>query len=122
MILKREPWNTDIRYGLHHALLAGFQISVSVLTVMNMEYVLSRRKIMASSWYPDLISFADILNISALMVDFAMKSQWADIEDALQYRCAKENNAEIILSRDKSGFKNSSIPVLTPIQLRKLFE
>ena len=49
-------------------------------------------------------------------VDYALKSKFRDIEDAMQYACAKENDCELFITRDIKDFKESDIPVLSPNQ------
>jgi len=48
-------------------------------------------------------------------VDSALNSNWNDFEDALQHYCAVENNCDGIITRNISDFKESQIPVFTPI-------
>ncbi|WP_020402413.1 hypothetical protein [Gracilimonas tropica] len=40
----------------------------------------------------------------------------ADFEDAIHYVIAKQSNCDAIVTRDSSGFAESSIPVLSPGQ------
>ena len=37
-------------------------------------------------------------------------------EDAVQRICAEDNGADVIITRDKDGFANASIPVMTPTE------
>jgi hypothetical protein len=40
-----------------------------------------------------------------------------DFEDNLQIACASLANLDLILTRDKNGFKDATIPVLSPDEL-----
>jgi predicted nucleic acid-binding protein len=37
-----------------------------------------------------------------------------DFEDTIQARCATEWNADVIVTRDKTGFADAETPVLSP--------
>ena len=43
----------------------------------------------------------------------ALKSDFADFEDALQYFAAIENNSDFIITNNKKDFKRSAVPILT---------
>jgi predicted nucleic acid-binding protein len=47
-------------------------------------------------------------------IDRALASDFPDLEDAVQYECAVQLKADLIITRDSAGFKRSRIPVLTP--------
>ena len=49
-------------------------------------------------------------------VDWAIDSQMPDFEDAMQYECALAAKMDVIVTRDKSGFADAEIPVLTPTE------
>jgi predicted nucleic acid-binding protein len=56
----------------------------------------------------------DTLSLSALATTKALNDdKFSDFEDALQYHSACENSIDIIITRDKKGFKNSKLPVLS---------
>ncbi len=43
----------------------------------------------------------------------AINSGFKDFEDAVQYFCAKEKKAELIISNDKKGFQKSDIETIS---------
>lgn len=43
-------------------------------------------------------------------------SLFSDKEDSIQYECAKEIQADLILTSNIKDFKNAGIPVMTPEQ------
>ena len=61
-----------------------------------------------------LLKNITVLDSPASNVDYALKSKFKDIEDGMQYDCAKANNCNIILTRDIKDFKESEIPITTP--------
>ncbi len=48
-------------------------------------------------------------------IETALKLRWNDFEDALQYSIAKENKAQIIITRDKE-FKKGALMVKSPVE------
>lgn len=50
-------------------------------------------------------------------INLCKNMQFNDFEDALQYICALKAEAELIVSNDKKGFKNSDIKVKTSKQI-----
>ncbi len=44
-----------------------------------------------------------------------------DFEDALQLECAKEFNADYIITRDRDAFKDAEIEILSPKEFIKQF-
>ena len=62
----------------------------------------------------NILEKVDILPSHKRHVDFALKGSFADIEDAMQYACAKEHSCDLIITRDVRDFKGSEIPVMTP--------
>ncbi len=44
----------------------------------------------------------------------ALKSGWKDFEDAIQYFSAMEAGANLIVTRDVSGYEEQKVKVVTP--------
>lgn len=58
-----------------------------------------------------------ILGVSQHEIGDAMRSGFPDFEDAIQHACAcSEKKISAIVTRDRKGFKKSTIPVLTPTE------
>lgn len=50
------------------------------------------------------------------------KSHWPDLEDFLIARCAENEGADYLITRDTKGFENSNVPALTPQEFFDLME
>ena len=59
-------------------------------------------------------SILEMLDTRAAEVKAALASGNRDFEDAVQCICAEDNGADVIITRDKDGFVNATIPVMTP--------
>ena len=64
----------------------------------------------------ELSQIIEMIDMQAVVVKAALTSDDLDFEDAVQRICAEENGANVIITRDKSGFANASIPVMTPTE------
>jgi predicted nucleic acid-binding protein len=52
----------------------------------------------------------------------ALTLRWKDFEDAVQYRAAKENGVDCIVTRNKNDYENSGIPCVAPVDFPAFFE
>ena len=55
-----------------------------------------------------------VVDSSESSIDKALNSDFADFEDAIQYYTALEHEITVILTRNLSNYKNSSVIVQTP--------
>ena len=92
---------------------------ISSLSFANMMYVL--RKHINKADIADMITdLSLIFSFEPLTYDILYVSsafEWDDYEDAIQFATALSNEADYIVTRDKSGFRDSVIPVITPHEL-----
>lgn len=58
----------------------------------------------------------DIPDIGKSNIHYALQSGIKDFEDATQIFCAYAGKADIIITRNKKDFAESSIPVKTPFE------
>lgn len=91
---------------------------VSSLTIINCAYLM--RKIYGKQdTLQRLALFMRLLNVSAIdqsVIEQAMQSEPYDFEDAVQYHSSLLEQADLIITRDKKGFRDFPIPVMTPIE------
>lgn len=92
------------------------KLLVTSLTFANTNYILTKQK------SPTLVReilrkfkvLIEIMTLDDKIIDLALSdNQFVDFEDGLQYYSAMENNADVLITRNKRDFKNSKIPVLT---------
>ena len=91
------------------------ELFVSALTFANTHYLLSKYQKLDDA-RKTLIKFKVLVKVSPLddkIVELALVSDFKDFEDAIQYHTALENGTDIIITRNKKGFKNSKLPVMT---------
>jgi len=61
-------------------------------------------------------SILEMIDTRAAEVKAALAGADSDFEDAVQRICAENNGADVIVTRDKDGFVNATIPVMTPVE------
>jgi predicted nucleic acid-binding protein len=93
------------------------QIVTSPVAFVNVNYFLNKfdsnnRSILLNK----LRSIISIITIGEPIIDLALKSNFPDFEDAVQYYTAISANADVIVTRNIKHYKQSTIPVLTAEQ------
>jgi len=91
---------------------------VSALTFSTVAYVLEKAVGAASAL--ELIrgfrKAVSVSPVSAESVDWAILNNARDFEDAMQYESAMSAGADVIVTRDPSGFVGAKIPVMSPTE------
>lgn len=80
--------------------------------LLEIHYRKSPAEIRAS--YKRLCALCEITAIDSQSVAQSITSPFEDFEDSMQYYSATTAQADYIITRDKSGFKHSAIPVYKP--------
>ncbi len=70
----------------------------------------------------ELITLFEIGAVNRTVIEDALKSKFSDFEDAVIYQTANHAGAEAIVTRDPKGFKQSKLPVYSPIELLKILQ
>jgi len=115
MIVLRENRidNENAAIILKISTLDEFDFYISPITVSTSFY-LSRKDSKAFEKINNKLRYLHVLPMDERDVDFAMKSDMPDKEDAMQISCAERGECEIILTRDSKHFSESPIPVMSP--------
>lgn len=113
----REPFSSDAAILFQLAKDKKIRIHISAISFNNTFYIL--RKVVPTKRALGLLSeieeFVGIQETNRLIIKKALKSNFNDFEDAIQYFSAVEiGNIDLITTRDLKDFKKSEIPVLSP--------
>lgn len=91
-------------------------IVVSALTYSTVFYILSRFE--GSEIVKEKIRkfkvISETSDLTNQVIDKALTSNFRDFEDALQYFCALNSGAAVIITRNGKDFKDSELPVMSP--------
>ncbi|MBO4985590.1 MAG: PIN domain-containing protein [Bacteroides sp.] len=113
---RREPFFQDAATIIDMGYRKEVELIISALTFVNVAYVL--RKVMSQEMVlTKLFSLMEICQVSPIdgeALKAAARSGSKDFEDAVQYFSAINRYADIIITRDASGFKEFNIPVQSP--------
>lgn len=95
-------------------------LTIPSLTFANTNYMLSKLKSTkdAREILRKFKVLVEILTLDNKIIELALSDDnFPDFEDGLQHYSAIENQIDIIITRNKKGFKHSKIPVLTAKEL-----
>ena len=92
---------------------------ISSLSFANMMYVLRKHinKDDAADMMTTLSLIFQFKPLNQEILYAAAACKWDDYEDAIQFVTALVNDADYIVTRDKTGFRDSLIPAITPHEL-----
>jgi predicted nucleic acid-binding protein len=98
------------------------KISFSSLGFATIDYLLSKQigKSKSKLVLKKFKRIVKVLSVDERIIANALDSDFSDFEDAIQYEVAKENQQELIITRNTRDFKKSSIPVFTPEDYLKI--
>lgn len=121
VLARREPFFGDSRKVLDYCERhAGCGI-LSALTYSTVAYVLRKYAgtEQTGAWLLRLHGLFQTSAIDNDAVSFAIKSGNPDFEDALQYASAISADANVIVTRDPSGFLRARIRVMSPAEFNE---
>ena len=119
----REPFSTYAAELFELAEKSRVKIFVSAVSFNVVYYVLRQKygHLKTLEFLREFFSLVTILSVSQEVIKNSLESSNSDFEDAIQYFCALTNpEIDVIVSRDKKGFKKSKLPVFTPGELVQL--
>ena len=103
-------------------LFAGF---VSASAVTDIYYVLKKRykdSEIAVSLLKMLLDALDVLAVNRETIETAIESGMTDFEDAVQAVAAKDCGIDIVVTRDKEGFRNSGLQIYSPEEFLEMLK
>ena len=116
-LLKRPGFYLPAINILDLAHQSYFKAVTSSIAFINVHYFLNKFNAdIAIQSLTKLRLFISILEVNEKTIDIALKSEFKDFEDAVQYYAAKSAGADVIITRNTKDYKESIIPVLTPEQ------
>jgi predicted nucleic acid-binding protein len=94
-------------------------VDVNIFFITRKEYTPKERKRILLG----ILDYMDIVPTGKHQIVQALKNENIDdFEDALQIECAKEFNADYIVTRNISDFSSSGIEAILPIDFIKMFD
>ena len=93
------------------------KIYISAVSYNNIYYILrqSLSNTETIKILEELSEIAEIADVSKSIIKKALKTDFKDFEDAIQYYCALSlNKIDFIVTRDTKDFKKSTLSIMTP--------
>jgi len=118
LIVERTPFYEQIAKIVTIAEKNKIELFTSSLSFVNTFYV-ANKEFEKKAVIESLKKFRVVCNVSIideLTIDKSLLSDFEDFEDAVQYNSALFQECSLIITRDKKGFKNAKISVLSPIE------
>lgn len=115
---KRDPYFNDAAIIFEMGKQRKIDVIVSSLTIVNCAYIL-RKQFSNEVTLAKIGDFCQMLELSSIdrsVILNALSLQPSDFEDAIQYVSAKSFAPDIIITRDKKGFEEYDLPVMTPVE------
>lgn len=116
LLSKRKDFYDEAADLFSRADRKELDLTISTLTFANTSYILTKLR-SAKEARQILRKFkvlVELLSLDEKITQLALSDDnFPDFEDGLQYYTALENQIDIIITRNKKDFKNSTIPVLT---------
>jgi len=124
LLARRMPFYNDAAELFSLADKKTIRLSLSSLSLANIHCVLKKLKPEqeARNIIRNFKILVQVLSLDNKIVDLALNSDFKDFEDAIQYFTAIENDKELIVTRNMSGYRESKIPVMTAREFIKSFQ
>ena len=113
---KREPFFDAAAFIIEMGKIGKIDMIVSSLTIVNCAYIL-RKQFSNEIMLDKIENFCQILKISPIDKNVILKAislRLPDFEDTVQYFSALFYKPDVIITRDKRGFLDLELPIMTP--------
>ena len=115
LLAEREPFYKDAQDLFTLSDKEEIHLCISSLSFANAYYSIAKhhKEVDAKKYLAKFKVLVTVLALEDKAIELALASEFNDFEDGLQYFTAMDNDADIIITRNKKDFKNAKIPVLT---------
>ncbi len=120
LLADRQPFSNAAYVIFKEAKLNKWKLYTSTNSILTIFYILEKQlsSKAANLAIEKILNRLEIQDLTKKELVLALKSKTDDLEDASQIECAnKVAGIKYIVTRDKKGFRNSTIEVLHPEEL-----
>jgi predicted nucleic acid-binding protein len=116
VILNRSPFAQHSKLILELGLKKKIRPFTSATAISTAHYIIESNRDSKTAFEAviRLNELFEIVEVNQNCINKSIACDPLDFEDATQYYCAKFANCEVIISRDKKGFKQFDIPCKSP--------
>lgn len=121
---QREPFGRDARKLAIMSTFGDADLWVSAKSFTDIFYVLSKDNATDDIYraFAESYRYFQFCSVEGADVHMATDRAWPDFEDCLIAICAEKIKADYLLTRDKTGFTASTIPVASPAEFFQMIE
>jgi predicted nucleic acid-binding protein len=124
LLLDREPFVKEaksLRAKVEQGVLNGVLCATTVTTI---HYLLMRSmgKKDAAEVIGSLLKLFEVASVTRAVLEDALEADDKDYEDAVLYKAAYHAGADMIVTRDRTGFSKADMPVMNPRELLVLLK
>ena len=115
-LMKREPFDIPAALLFNEADLGEIEACVPASVFPFLFYLLTKSLRSKKDAWQTVNKFRLLVSplpVDAKVVDLSLTSDFKDLEDAMQYQIALQNNVSVFLTRNLKDFEKSAIPVMT---------
>jgi len=124
-LCSRQPYAANAGKILHLCFQQDCKGYIAAHSITNIFYILRKQFSVSErkGMLLDLCDFIDVVGIQKKqIIDALNDNEFTDLEDRIQFECAKVINANYIITRNITDFSTSPIPVILPEDFLKIIE
>ena len=124
LLLDREPFSQDAQILFTRVERGEVIGMLCATTITTIHYLVGRSlgKEKSTEIIKSLLKLFEVASVTRTVLEDALEVQDKDYEDSVLYKSAYHSGADLIVTRDRSGFDKSDIPVMNPQELLALLE
>jgi predicted nucleic acid-binding protein len=113
---EREPFVKDAARLFERVDAGELEGFIAATTITNIYYIVRRAAGMevAQGAIAQVLADLTICPVDRDILEQAIKLNFQDFEDAVQYACGVVHSVDVIVTRDVSGFISGEIPIVLP--------
>jgi predicted nucleic acid-binding protein len=118
LLLRRQPWfdsERDLWRALRERRIVGY-VTASMVTDI---FYIARRLIGGDAAHRavrDTLAAFAVCTVGRRTLERALMLPGSDYEDNVQIICAENTALDAIITRDPAGFRDATVPVLSPVE------
>ncbi|MCB4763272.1 MAG: PIN domain-containing protein [Sulfurovum sp.] len=122
LLLDREPFSANAKQLIAKVERGELHGMLCATTVTTIHYLLHKAlgKDKAVKTIGMLLKLFEVANVTRTVLQDALDADDKDYEDAVLYKAAYHSGADMIVTRDRSGFAKADIPVMNPQEMLAL--
>ena len=116
LLLDRQPFSPHAAVIFALAETGKVELCTSTVSFLNVYYVAGtqRDRGTADRLIRKLRSLLTLLPVTPKSIDAALAAKPRDIEDRVQYECARDNGMSFLVTRNVKHYPSKGVPVMTP--------